>query len=256
MPNTNLFYRKKVLNLAHRGASQYAPENTLAAFRLAAEMGADGVELDVKLSKDGEVVIIHNDDVSATTNGQGLVKEKTLAELKALDAGSYFDPKFSQATVPTLQELFIALGPVLLFNIELKTMSMRDEGLEAEVIRLVEDYNLQDQVVLSSFNPFSLKRAYQLNPNIKRALLWYPTLAITLRWKLFRSTAKPDMFHPQWQATTPAIVKREHERGLLVNVWTCNDPKIMHDLIKMGVDSIMTDCPDLLKQVIDEFESS
>ena len=250
--STNLFYADHVLNLAHRGASYDAPENTLPAFRLAAEMGAEGVELDAQLSRDGDVVIIHDFQVNKTTNGRGAVKDKTTADLKRLDAGSHFAAAFAGTPIPTLSELFAALGPVLLFNIELKTMSMIDQGLEAEVIRLIEDHNVQDRAMVSSFNPLALRRAYRLNPNIKRGLLWSPRLPLHLRWQLFRSVAKPDMFHPHWQATTPALVKREHDKGLLVNVWTCNEPQAMRRLIGMGVDAIMTDRPDLLKQVIDD----
>jgi glycerophosphoryl diester phosphodiesterase len=247
-----LFDADRPLNMAHRGASYDAPENTLPAFRLAAEMGADGIELDAQLSKDGEVVIIHDFHLDTTTNGRGPVKAKTLADLKILDAGSHFDEAFAGAEIPTLAELFTAMGPVLLYNIELKTMSLRNEGLEAEVIRLIEDYNLQDRAMVSSFNPLALMRAYRLNPNIKRGLLWSPKLPVYLRWQLFRWAARPDMFHPHWEATTPALVKKEHDRGLQVNVWTCNDPDPMRRLIRMGVDAVMTDRPDLLKQAIND----
>ncbi len=252
---TNLFYSDKVLNLGHRGASYDAPENTLPAFRLAAEMGAEGIELDVQLSKDGAVVIIHDFRVDKTTDGQGLVKAKTLAELEKLDAGRYFGEPFVGTAVPTLSELFMAMGPVLLYNIELKTLSFTNRGLEAEVLRLIEDHNLQDRTMVSSFNPFALRRAYQTNPKIKRGLLWAPNLPVHLRWQLFRAAAKPNMFHPYWEATTPALVKQEHDRGLLVNVWTCNEPEAMRRLIGMGVDAIMTDRPDLLRQIIDGTEA-
>lgn len=252
---TNLFYADRILNLGHRGASHDAPENTIPAFRLAAQQGADGVELDVQLSKDGETVIIHDFFVDKTTNGRGKVKEKTLAELKALDAGGHFSEQFAGTTIPTLSELFMAMGPVLLYNIELKTTSFNDQGLEVEVIRLIEDYNLQDRAMVSSFNPFALMRAYRINPKIKRGLLWAPNLPFYLRKQLFRNLAKPDMFHPYWEATTLGLVKKEHEQGILVNVWTCNESQAMQRMIKMGVDAIMTDRPDLLKQVFNDPEA-
>ncbi len=253
--STNLFYVDHILNLGHRGASHDAPENTLPAFRLAAQQGADGVELDVQLSKEGEVVIIHDFSVDKTTNGRGKVKEKTLAELKALDAGRHFSEQFAGTTIPTLSELFMVMGPVLLYNIELKTTSFNDQGLEAEVIRLIEDHNLQDRAMVSSFNPFALMRAYRINPKIKRGLLWAPNLPFYMRRQLFRNLAKPDMFHPYWEATTPTLVNKEHEQGILVNVWTCNEPQAMQRMIKMGVDAIMTDRPDLLKQVLNDPEA-
>ena len=250
---TNLFYAKTPLNLGHRGASYSAPENTLPAFRLAADMGADGVELDAQLSKDGHVVIIHDFQLDTTTDGRGPVNHQTLAELKTLDAGSHFSAQFAGTPIPTLQELLAQLGPVLLFNIELKTVSLKDEGLEAEVIRLIEDHGLQDRAIVSSFNPFSLMRARRVNPRIKRGLLWAAQLPFYLRWQLFRPLAAPDMFHPPWETVTPAVIAREHSRGVPVNVWTCNDAPAMRRLIESGVDSSMTDCPDGLKHVRDEF---
>ena len=249
---TNLFYTDRVLNLGHRGASQAAPENTLPAFRLAAEMGADGVELDVQLSQDGQVVIIHDFAVDKTTDGQGLVKDKTLAELKKLDAGRHFGDQFAGTPIPTLAELFMAIGPVLLYNIELKTKSFVNDGLEAEVIRLIEDFNLSDHVVLSSFNPVSLRRAYNINKNIKRGLLWSPQLPFYLRYDWAKYIARPDMAHPHWPAATPALISRLHRQDKLVNVWTCNQPDDMRRLVSIGVDTIITDRPDLLKQVLDE----
>jgi glycerophosphoryl diester phosphodiesterase len=251
LPVPNDFYTDRVLNLAHRGASYDAPENTLPAFRLALQMQADGVELDAQLSKDGEVVIIHDFTLDKTTNGHGPVRHKTLAELKNLNAGRHFSADFTDVPIPTLAELFTEIGPALLYNIELKTTSFTDQGLEAEVIRLIEDHNLQHRVMVSSFNPFALGRAYRINPKIKRGLLWSPTLPFYLRWQLFRWLARPDMVHPQWQAVTPTLIEKEHKRGLPVNVWTCNEPTDMANLIQMGVDSIMTDRPDILKRVMD-----
>ncbi len=249
---TNFFYTDKVLNLAHRGARMQAPENTLPAFRLAAELGADGIELDVQLSKDGALVIMHDFNVDKTTNGHGPVASMTLTELKALDAGSHFSAEFAGTPIPTLQEVFSALGPVLLINVELKSMVLKDNGLEAEVIRVIEDFGLQDRVLLSSFNPFSLMRAYRINPKIKRGLLWATDLPFYLRWLWFKSLTHRDMFHPQWDATTPQMVQKEHALGHLVNVWTCNEPEGMRKMLALGVDAIMTDYPDRLRQVLDE----
>ena len=134
-----LLYPDRPLNFAHRGASYEAPANTLAAFLLACELGADGIELDVHLSSDGEVVVIHDFDVEATTDGQGRVRDKTLAELKALDAGGWFDPTFAGQRIPTLQEVIDAIGHHLLLNVELKTDNLRDDGLPAAVVQILEE---------------------------------------------------------------------------------------------------------------------
>ncbi|NIV29434.1 MAG: glycerophosphodiester phosphodiesterase, partial [Anaerolineae bacterium] len=123
------FYLDRPLNFAHRGASHQAPENTLAAFLLASELGADGIELDVQLSRDGEIVVIHDFVLDTTTDGAGPVRERTLAELKELDAGHRFDSAYAGQEIPTLQEVIDAVGHRLLLNIELKTASWRDDGL-------------------------------------------------------------------------------------------------------------------------------
>lgn len=252
MRSMNDFYGDRVLNLAHRGASYDAPENTMPAFQLAAAMGADGVELDAQLCKDGEVVIIHDFSVDKTTDGHGLVRQKRLLELQQLDAGRHFAAEFAGTRIPTLAELFINLGPALLYNIELKTTAFFNSHLEAEVIRLIEDHQLQHRVLISSFNPFALWRAYRLNPRLERALLWAPDLTFYLRWQLFRSLARPTMFNARWQAITPTLIEKERRRGLRVNAWTCNDPAGMRRLIDLGVAGIITDRPDLLKQALED----
>ena len=144
------FYLDRPLNFAHRGASHNAPENTLAAFLLAIELGADGIELDVQLSKDGEIVVIHDLILETTTDGVGPVRERTLAELKELDAGRRFDPAYAGQRIPTLQQVIDAVGHRLLLNIELKTMSWRDEGLAEAVVQAIEDNDLLDRTVVSS----------------------------------------------------------------------------------------------------------
>lgn len=252
MPEANLFYANHIINLAHRGARMQAPENTLPAFRLAAELGADGIELDAQLSKDGVAVIMHDFTLDETTNGHGLVSDFTLAELKALDAGSHFSAEFAGTPIPTLEEVFAALGPVLLINVELKTDTIVDKGLEAEVIRLIENFNLQDRTMLSSFNPFALMRAYRVNPKIKRGYLWAPDLPWLLRSKILRSIAHADMFHPRWDALTAKIVKHEHNKNRLVNIWTCNEEDDMRRMIDFGVDAIMTDYPGRLQKVLND----
>ncbi len=162
----DLFHNNRVLNVAHRGASGHAPGNTLAAFLLAAEMGADGIELDVRLSADGEVVVIHNDTVDATTDGHGRVSQMKLSELKALDAGRWYDPRFANERIPTLQEVFDAVGHRLSINVEIK-VEFRQHPIqqEAEVVRLIEDNQMIHRVIVSSFSPRSLRRVRKLNPN-------------------------------------------------------------------------------------------
>jgi len=256
--------RDRVLNFAHRGASHDAPENTLAAFRLAREMGADGVELDVQVSKDGEAVVIHNFTVDATTDGQGAVRSKTLAELKELDAGSWFDAvptkrcpepvegsAFASQRIPTLQEVMVEIGHQLLLNIELKTTMFGSADLTAELVRLIEDHNLVHRAVVSSFHPFALRRVKRLNHRINTGLIYFFDLPANLVRALLIALADPDALHPEKRLVTREYMDWAKERGYRVNAWTVDEPSEMKRLISLGVDGIITNRPDVLREILD-----
>lgn len=245
-------YRNRILIFAHRGASAAAPANTLAAFRLAAEMGADGIELDVHLSRDGEAVVIHDFTVDRTTDGRGAVREMTLVQLQELDAGSRFDPTFAGERIPTLQEVFDAIGHRLLVNVELKSLPGRSRGLEAEVVRLIEDNNLAHRVIVSSFNPLSLRRVKRLNPNILTALLYAPKLPIFLRRAWLGPITPHEFRHPHYSMVDEWFMAWTRQKGYRVNAWTVNEPDEMRRLLALGVDGIITDRPDLLAGILIE----
>jgi len=260
-------YQDRVLNFAHRGASHDAPENTLAAFRLAREMGADGVELDVQASKDGEAVVIHDFTVDATTDGRGPVKDETLTELKELDAGSWFDARFAGERIPTLQEVIDEVGHQLLLAIELKArvfggagLALRQaqdaalrqsSGLAAEVVRLIEDHNLVHRAIVSSFNPFALRRVKRLNSRISTGLIYSLDLPAHLIRPLFLLLADPDALHPEKHLITQKYMRWAKERGYRVNAWTVDEPAEMKRLIALGVDGIFTNRPDVLRKVLE-----
>jgi glycerophosphoryl diester phosphodiesterase len=244
------FYLDRPLNFAHRGASYEAPENTLAAFLLAAELGADGIEFDVQLSQDGEVVVIHDFCLETTTNGQGLVRDRTLAELKQLDAGSHFDPAFAEQRIPTLQETIDTIGHRLLFNIELKTASLRDDGLAAVVVRTVEENHMLDRVIISSFNPLVLRLVKQLNPWIATGLLYAPDSLLLLRRPWLRYLIRFDAMHPHYSTADARYMRWARKQNYRINVWTADDPGDMWQLMRRGVDIIITNRPDLLRQVL------
>lgn len=254
MSNNRLdhFYQGRVLNFAHRGASHDAPQNTLAAFRLAREMGADGVELDVQASKDGEAVVIHDFTVDATTDGPGAVKDKTLAELKELDAGSWFDARFAGQRIPTLQEVIVEVGHQLLLNIELKTKGLGSAGLVAEVVRLIEDHNLVHRAIVSSFNPLPLRQVKRLNHHIPTGLIYSFDRPANLFRTLLLLLAGPDALHPEKHLVTQEYMTWAQERDYRVNVWTVDEPAEMERLIVLGVDGIITNHPDILRKVLEE----
>lgn len=229
--------------LGHRGASHAAPQNTLAAFRKAADVGADGIELDVHLSRDGVPVVIHNDSVDATTDGTGLVRDLTLAQLKALDAGACFAApdsglSFAGERIPTLEEVLSAVGSRLLVNIELK--AGQTVALVTAVVDLVRRMEMADRVWFSSFKPYALYRVHALAPEIPCGLLYGPLNLGTLLLRPFTPHAA---LHPYKDLLTARSVHRAHERGLRAFTWTLDDPAVARKFAAWGVDGIITNEP-------------
>jgi glycerophosphoryl diester phosphodiesterase len=251
MPATAFPYGVRLLNFGHRGAPKAAPENTLASFQKAREMGADGVELDVMLCADGEVVVSHDFNVERTTDGHGCVRELTLAQLKALDAGSWFGPQFVGERIPTLREVVQWAADDMLLNIELKSVSMRTDGLEEKVINIVREHKLEHRAVLSSFNPFALRRVKQMAPDLHTGLLYAADLPIYLRRAWLRPLARPDALHPQYDMVTGAYLLWAKRYGYRVNVWAPDQVPEMERVITQKVDMIITDRPDVLATLLE-----
>ncbi len=237
---------ERPLVFAHRGAKAVAPENTIPAFLKAAELGADGVELDVQFSADGALVVIHNPTLEQTTNGHGRVTSHTLEELKELDAGSWFGPEFAGTRLCTLDEALEAIGSRLLVNIEMKSFTMGNDGMAEQVAEVVRRRDLYDQVIVSSFNPFTLRRLKKVEPRIETGLLVAPDLPIYLSRAWLRPWARPDALHPEHVMVDEAYMRRARRQGYAVNVWTVNEPDDMRRMIALGVNAIITDYPDRL----------
>ena len=240
----------RTLNFAHRGARRAAPENTLAAFAKALELGADGIELDTSFSKDGVLVVCHNPEVDETSNGSGRIHDFPLSALRELDFGGWFDPAFAGEKIPTLDEVFDLVGSRLLVNIEMKTVSLRSDGLEAAVAALIARRNLYDQVIVSSFNPFALRRLRRLDPRIETGLLYSTDLPIYLRRAWLLPWVKPRALHPEHVMVDAGTMAWAQRGGYDVNVWTVNEEADMQRLLDLGVNSIITDVPDRLRRLI------
>lgn len=238
------------LILAHRGASVEAPENTLAAFELALEQGAHGVELDAKLTIDGEVVVIHDPTVDRTTQGRGRVSQLTLAALQELDAGSFFSEKYSGEKIPTLARVFEAIGDRALINVELTNYKTPRDGLANKVCGLVKRFGLEERILFSSFLPSNLKRTRSLLPGIPRGLLaldgWPGWWARSFGFNFGDYQA----LHPNLRDTTPQQIARVHRLKRRVYVYTVNAVEDMRHLINWGVDGLITDNPKLAMDVI------
>lgn len=226
--------------IAHRGASAHAPENTLAAFQLALEQDADGIELDAMLSADGQVVIMHDDTVDRTTNGSGRVKDMSLAQLKQLDMDD-------GQKIPTLTEVFEKFGGKFLINIELKNYTSIFDDLPIEVAKLVNDHGVEESVLISSFNAFNIKRLRPELPKTKLGLITMPKKAKNWIWRFF----KYDSLHPHFSDVDKVLVSALHARNREINVWTVDEPEEMTRLAGLGVDGIITNVPQLARQVLE-----
>jgi len=246
----NLFLqpRTQPLIIAHRGSSAYAPENTLAAFQLAAEQGADAIELDVDLTRDGYAIVMHDATIDRTTDGTGAVHDLTLEEIQRVDAGVWKAAAFKGERVPLLAAVFAVAGQRVLINVEVKSMALRSNGVEAKVAALVQQYDLCDRVIISSFNPLALRRIKQIEPRLACGLLYAPDLPIVLRqaW-LAPLTPHLDARHPHHSQVNAALVEQWHARGQRVNVWTVNEAATVHAMVQTGVDGIIGDDPVLLR---------
>lgn len=237
------------LIFGHRGASAHAPENTLAAFELALAQNADAIELDVKLSADGHVVVIHDATVDRTTDGHGRVKDLSLAELKALDAGSFFSEKYRGERIPTLEEVFESVGQHTFINVELTNYSTPGDRLVESVCMLIKKFSLQKRVIFSSFFASNLSRARSHLPDVPRGLLALDGLLGAWARSFGFAFGKYQALHPNLKDVTPQQVQRVHRLNRRIHVWTVNAAEDMRRLFHWGVDGIFTDDPQLAVQV-------
>ncbi|MGG1313225.1 glycerophosphodiester phosphodiesterase [Cohnella laeviribosi] len=243
---------KAVLNIAHRGASGHAPENTMAAFERCIELGATAIETDVQMTSDGSLVLIHDESLARTAGSPKLVKDVTLEELRRLDAGSWFDPAFRGERVPTLRELLELVKPYsLLLNLELKNGVVPYPGLEEAVVEEVRRFGMSDRVILSSFNHYSLVKCKRLAPEVRTGILYMEGLYEP--WD-YASRIGAEALHAYHYAVLPEWVAQAAERGIAYHPFTVNEPAEMRRLLAAGVSGIITDYPDRLAELLKDAE--
>jgi glycerophosphoryl diester phosphodiesterase len=236
------------LVIAHRGASAYAPENTLAAFRLATSLQADAIELDAKLLNDGTIIVLHDNTLDRTTDGSGSVYDYSYEEVRKLDAGSHFSSEFSDEWIPTLEEVFQAVGEKLLINVEMTNYVKPLDRLPHRTISMVHEYGLVDRILLSSFNPWALIVAKRIDPSIPRALLVGAGEPKIIR-NVLKMIVDHAFFHPRESLVTATEVRKLKGKKR-INVWTVNDQARMMELFSMGVDGLITDFPDMAREAL------
>jgi glycerophosphoryl diester phosphodiesterase len=240
----------KPICIAHRGFSGIAPENTLFAFQKAIDLKPDAFELDVHLSKDGQLIVIHDDTVDRTTNGKGKIIDLTLAELKQLDAGSWFDSKYAGERIPTLAEALDLAKDKIDVMVELKAT-----GTPEKAVPLIEQFGIVDQVVIFSFNSELLKIAKSMNPNLSMLhLLWvkpeekdtFPPETLITR----TLSAHANIIGMNWNGVTSRLIEMAHKRGLGIRVYTVDEIADMQSMLEMGVDGIISNRIDRLLPLV------
>lgn len=228
--------------IAHRGNSSVAPENTLAAFQAALEVGADMVELDVHLSADGHVIVMHDDDVARTTNGQGKIQDLPWPQIQKLDAGSWFDKRFKDEPVPTLDDTLRLISGQAGACIEIKD---NDPRLATEVLQRLDQAGMQERSMIISFHADVLR--------VCRGKLKCPPLSLlsTQSDVIDRAVAiGADGVQPQYDIVDESFVERAHAAGLFVAVWTVNNQVVMRQMLQVGVDGITSDFAGMLMDLL------
>lgn len=228
---------------AHRGASAIAPENTIAAFRAAAEAGAKWVELDVALSADGKLVVIHDDSVDRTSSGKGSLGALTQAEIGAFDAGFWFDNRFSGERIPTLAETISALGELgLSANVEIKQHA-HHKSLD-QLVRAVQadiaDRAAATRIMISSFDAEALKAMHALEPDLEMAMLW---AMVPEDWEQRLAAIPATTIHMHYKGLSIGLLEQMQERGIKVRAWTVNDPVQVISFWDAGLTGVITDNP-------------
>ena len=232
---------------AHRGACGYAPENTLDAFKLAADMNADGVELDVHFTKDNKVVVIHDEKIDRTSNGQGSVLDYTYEELLAFDFGCKFYGERRGVKLPLLSDVYALLAPTgMTVNVEIKA---NDPNICAACDAIAKEYGMEDKVIYSSFNHFQLKKMKEVNPDAFVAPLYGFNMLKPWDYCVNINAAAS---HPRQNQIVliPEYVEECHKRGVRVHPWTVNDEADMKFLSDAGCDAIITNYPDVARKTI------
>lgn len=236
----------------HRGAAAYAPENTMSSFAMAYEMGADAIELDVHLSKDGKVVVIHDDTVDRTSNGSGSVKDMTHAELLELDF-SNGKVGFLKAKIPLLEEVFeFAYQKNIFVNVELKeNLYQNGFPIIEKVMEIEKKYQMSENVIYSSFNHYLLREIKKISKSIPTGILYLGGLVDI--WEYAEKLAA-QAIHPHYLSLNDKdLVTQCHNRHIAVNPWTVDSEPDILAMLQAGVDGIISNKPDAVKKVCSQF---
>lgn len=232
---------------AHRGFSEKYPENTLLAFRKAAEIGAEGIEFDVHLTKDGEVVVMHDENAARTTGTNALIRSMTLEQFKALDAGYVRNGEFGFEAPPTLREVFELLVETgMECNIEIKSGIYEYPGIERKVLSRIDEFGLRDKVIISSFNHYTVCRFKELAPDVKCGFLEESWLIHPGAYTRNRGV---ECFHPFFNMLNHENMQDLRNNGIEINAWTINDEEDMRKALGLQLEIAITNSPDRFLEI-------
>jgi len=235
------------LIVGHRGAMGYAPENTFASYERALALGADAIECDVHLSADGVPIVIHDHTLDRTTDGRGPVRDRTVAELKRLDAGAWRGPEFAGQRLPTLDELLAWCAPRIPLSIELKNGPLFYDGLADQIVELVRKHGMVERANVISFDHQAIRRVKQLEPHLPAGILFAARLVDA---PAAARAAGAEAIMPAYYFATADVVAQAHEAGLSVSVWTVDEPATAARLAAIGVDAIASNYPDRVRAAL------
>lgn len=249
---------QRPLIIAHRGASGLAPENTLIAFEKAIEIGVDRIEMDLRQSIDGEVVVIHDKTIRRTTNGWGSVRKLSLKKLQKYSAGSWFHHSFSGEKIPTFREVLELVDGRTKLLLEIKEGSPYHHNIERNILDLINEFNAHDWCIVQSFNDKVLqnfRKLPNLNSDVQKLFEAFIPVApfyggSRFSYKKIKSYSFAEEVNINYKYVNPLVVRKVHQIGKRVNVWTVNEERNLIKYVNMGVDGIITDYPDRLRKVL------
>ncbi len=246
--------KRRPLVVAHRGSSGSAPENTMAAFRMAIEEGVDMIELDVRMTKDFELVVHHDADLRRTTNGSGFIWKKTLDELKHLDAGSWYSPKFADERIPTLREVIDLLPANINLNIEIKSDGDVRRGIAFEdaCIRVIREKGFAHRVLVSSFDHKFLRRFHKLDPAIRIGALYLPVRDAAKKPSTLERRLGASAFICSRTQLRKRFIADAHQHDIMVACYVVNTVRQLERMIRFGVDAVVTDFPRRIVRALNE----
>lgn len=241
-------FGEKILNFAHRGYTARAPENSVAAFEAALDLGVDGIELDVRTCKSGEVIVFHDPTLQRLTNGRGFVKAKTLSEVKSLHLLS--DHELPPQRIPTLQEVIELVKGRALLNVEIKTRGLPKDGIEEKVLAILRQYNIEYETLISSFNPLVIRRLRKLDPELVTGFLVDGSFSVRRSEIPLSRIAGAKAIHLEQSLAKKTVLEKLQKLGFYCVVWGVNDPRQMQRLVDLRVHGIITDRPEALKAIL------